>query len=129
MTSQNGLLDSILQVISDIMINISCPICQGELTTSAMFYKCLCCKTQSLFPRRGEPVGKEQALDNLARVIKNRQYKAQGFERRDNNQDDISLDDTPLEIAVKTVLKDEDLDGVIINVNGSVFPYYLEEAA
>ena len=101
--------------------NISCPICSALINRGQWFYSCTVCNTLSLFPRIGSPVNKEQALDNLARVIKNR------LEAMMPKQ--VVRQEPELNIVVKTVFDDcETLDGIIINVNGCTFPYYIEEA-
>ena len=99
--------------------SVSCPICSFSVNRSSWFYRCNACKTLSLFPRIGLPVNKEQALDNLSEVIQNRKETA---------MKQVVRQEPELNIVVKTVFDDEELDGFIITIDDCFFIHYLEES-
>ena len=100
------------------MINVSCPICSFSVNRSSWFYRCTVCNTLSLFPRKGIPCDKEQALDNLSKVIQRRKETA---------TKQVVRQEPSLDIQVKTVFNDEELDGFIITIDDNMFIHYLEE--
>ena len=99
----------------------SCPICQGSVQSrTGMFHTCAICKKQSITLRRGEPVTKAIALDNLAKVLQTRLEAVTSLEVCRQTEPE-------LDIQVKTVFNDEELDGFIITIDDCFFIHYLEE--